>query len=357
MNQEWLKLIAKGIGIPAVLSFFAYAYVIGYFLASDLAWFSFFSLSEHVVFAFRALPLAVGASAIFVGLYPRYRDHRWLFWSWIALLCVIAVLSFLSNHFVMSIIVFVMLIIAFERRNKTTEQDKLFNWIYMTVCLMIISIIAGFVSAMTWVGEVMFHLPLTPWAIVELEDPITGHQSVIAGHVMFAGESRILFYESGVGTHLLRSEDIKHIDECRHYRLMDHSACMGPLGTAEEAKAMRVRAIGALRADQATALTQFNDKDNKQFHDRDLHVFCYNVFDGKLTAHTNQALIGTDIRAIRDDDDPLGRGLFDIAQGLQEGVVGTVDYNFSKPGTTENVSKTSVLTRVGGQVCGVSYYK
>jgi hypothetical protein len=229
MNQEWLKdVVTKGIGVPAALSFFAYAYVIGFFLASDLAWFSFFSLSEHVVFAFRAIPLAVGASVVFVSLYPRWRDRRWFPWVWILVLFSVGVLSFLSNHFVMSIIALLMVILEVERRRDKAifERNTILYWLYVVVNLMILSMIVGFISAMTWVSDFMFHLPLTPWMIVELKDPIINNQKIIAGHVMFAGESRILFYEPGVGTHLLQSEKIQHIDECRHYRLMDHRACM-----------------------------------------------------------------------------------------------------------------------------------
>jgi len=44
-------------------------------------------------------------------------------------------------------------------------------------------------------------------------------------------------------------------------------------GTAEEAKAMFDRAVAAVKADEAKALSEFNDKNNKQFHDRDLYVF------------------------------------------------------------------------------------
>jgi cytochrome c len=46
------------------------------------------------------------------------------------------------------------------------------------------------------------------------------------------------------------------------------------LGTAEEAKAMLERAISALKSNEATALSEINDPNNKQFHDRDLYVFC-----------------------------------------------------------------------------------
>jgi hypothetical protein len=44
---------------------------------------------------------------------------------------------------------------------------------------------------------------------------------VLAGHAMFAGEKMILFYEHGVGTHLLRLSDIQHIEQCPHGKLFD----------------------------------------------------------------------------------------------------------------------------------------
>jgi len=39
------------------------------------------------------------------------------------------------------------------------------------------------------------------------------------------------------------------------------------LGTPEEARAMLDRAISALKTNEDKALTEFNDPDNKQFHD------------------------------------------------------------------------------------------
>ena len=78
-------------------------------------------------------------------------------------------------------------------------------------------------------------------------------------------------------------------------------------GTAAEAKAMLVSAVAALKANEAAALSAFNDKNNKQFHDRDLYVFCYNMTDGKFTAHPNPAVMGTDVRALKVKDDPLGQ--------------------------------------------------
>jgi signal transduction histidine kinase len=125
-------------------------------------------------------------------------------------------------------------------------------------------------------------------------------------------------------------------------------------GTAAEARAMLDRAVTELKSNEAAALAKFNDKENKQFRDRDLYVFCFNVSDGKFTAHPNPSIMGTDVRALKVKDDPLGQRLFDQ---VKEGTVTTVEYNFPKPGTTEPVPKESYITRVGGQGCGVGYYK
>ena len=114
------------------------------------------------------------------------------------------------------------------------------------------------------------------------------------------------------------------------------------------------RAVTELKSNEAAALAKFNDKEDKQFRDRDLYVFCFNVSDGKFTAHPNPSIMGTDVRALKVKDDPLGQRLFDQ---VKEGAVTTVDYSFPKPGTTEPVPKESYITRVGGQGCGVGYYK
>ncbi len=128
-------------------------------------------------------------------------------------------------------------------------------------------------------------------------------------------------------------------------------------GTAAEAKAMLERAVTALKANEATALAEFNDKTNKQFHDRDLYVFCTNMADGKFTAHPNPALMGTDARALKLKDDPFGQRVFDAIKNSAPGSVVTVQYSYPRPGTTEPVPKESFVTRVGDQGCGVGYYK
>jgi hypothetical protein len=129
------------------------------------------------------------------------------------------------------------------------------------------------------------------------------------------------------------------------------------LGTAEEARAMLDRAIGALKSNEATALSEFNDPNNKQFHDRDLYVFCYNMPDGKITAYESPALLSVDVRTLALKDDPIGQRAYEAVQNSPEGSVVTTDYNFPKPGMTEPVPKQTLETRIGNQSCGVTYYK
>jgi|SRR5580704_5590273 hypothetical protein len=126
-------------------------------------------------------------------------------------------------------------------------------------------------------------------------------------------------------------------------------------GTAAEAKAMLEKAVAALKANEADALAKFPKPDGG-FRDRDLYVYCFDAGSGKFTAHINPALMGTDVRALKDakDGSPLGQKIFD---SVKEGSVATVSYNFPKPGTTEPVPKEAFVTKVGNEGCGVGYYK
>src|SRR6201997_229654 len=57
-------------------------------------------------------------------------------------------------------------------------------------------------------------------------------------------------------------------------------------GTADEAKAMLMKAVAAVKADKAKALNMFN-KGEGGFLDRDLYPFCFNAGDGKILAVGN----------------------------------------------------------------------
>ena len=88
-------------------------------------------------------------------------------------------------------------------------------------------------------------------------------------------------------------------------------------GTADEAKAMLVKAVAAVKADKVKALDMFN-KGEGGFKDRDLYVFCANASDGKIVALANQnakQLIGTDQRTLKDSTGKAyGEELYAAAQ-------------------------------------------
>jgi hypothetical protein len=57
-------------------------------------------------------------------------------------------------------------------------------------------------------------------------------------------------------------------------------------GNADEAKAILMKAVAAVKADKAKALGMFN-KGEGGFLDRDLYVFCAKISDGKIVAQGN----------------------------------------------------------------------
>ncbi len=128
-------------------------------------------------------------------------------------------------------------------------------------------------------------------------------------------------------------------------------------GTAAEAKAMLQRAIPELKANETAAIAKFN-KGEDGFKDRDLYVFCFNIADGKFTAHQKAALIGTDTRDLKDKSGKaFGQDIYNAVKNESEGQITEVSYMFPRPGTTDPVQKVSYLTKVATQGCGVGYYK
>ena len=132
-------------------------------------------------------------------------------------------------------------------------------------------------------------------------------------------------------------------------------------GTADEAKAMLMKAVAAVKADKAKALDMFN-KGEGGFLDRDLYVFCDSLSDFKNVAIGNpnaKQLLGTDARSLKDS---TGKDFgAELIAGMQkpEGQMTEVSYLFPRPGSDKTpVQKVSLVTRVSDDLgCGVGYYK
>ena len=125
-------------------------------------------------------------------------------------------------------------------------------------------------------------------------------------------------------------------------------------GTKEEAAALLDRAVALLRIDKNRALDLFTTGDGGLIQN-DLYVFCF-VADGTITAHPS--FVGFDIYGSEQKDlqgTQLGESLFKAAR---VGGVGEVTYKQPRytTGLDKEFTKTALMTRVAGQICGVGYY-
>ena len=135
--------------------------------------------------------------------------------------------------------------------------------------------------------------------------------------------------------------------------LMSGAVWATDFGSPEEAKAMLEKAIAAMQADEASALTAFNSGVG-EFMDRDLYVFCGDA-EGLFTAHgANQALLGRSLKDLQDRaDKALGAEIYQVAE---EGSIAEVAYSWPRPGEEQPTDKVAYVTKVGEQVCAVGYY-
>lgn len=129
------------------------------------------------------------------------------------------------------------------------------------------------------------------------------------------------------------------------------AALASEFGTPDEARAMLERAVAALRTDKAAALDAFNRKDGG-YRDRDLYIFCAGP-DGVFTAHP-RAVGRFNLKSFVDfPGDAIGEEMFNAAT---EGVFSTVSYVLRRGEEPTARRKTSLITKVDDQVCGVGYF-
>jgi len=134
----------------------------------------------------------------------------------------------------------------------------------------------------------------------------------------------------------------------------------GQFGTADEAKAMLLKAAAAVKSNKTKTLELIN-KGEGGFLDRDLYPFCFDLSDGKILAvasNNAKQFLGTDIRALKDSTGKVyGPDLYSAGQ-KPEGQITEVSYMFPRPGADKTpVPKVSLVTKAGDLGCGVGHYK
>ena len=231
-DRQW-TLSELGTLIPIAASAFAFAFVVGYFSAYDLAWFPFFSLSEHLVLALRALPMAIGAS---VGLLiamelaqtagadsfvMRHRNR--LLYSWIAILVFSGFWILLHNHWGLALTAWVIAYGVFHFQGNRGAEIPFGNVILWIANIMAASVIAGYLIGGTWrVPKILDWLVLSRAVLVKVDTgPNKGKPYL--GHVISAGAEDVLFYDFEGTTRLLHRKDITEMFECGHENMRDKS--------------------------------------------------------------------------------------------------------------------------------------
>jgi signal transduction histidine kinase len=124
------------------------------------------------------------------------------------------------------------------------------------------------------------------------------------------------------------------------------------VGTAAEAKSMLEKVVADMKANKSGTIDDIN---SKKYNQKDLYPFC-GAADGKFTAHgADKSLVG---QSMKDRKDAAGKAYGEqFYKEAQAGKFSEVSYMFPKPGDTTPVAKSSYITKVDDQVCGVGYYK
>ncbi|HJN20977.1 MAG: cache domain-containing protein [Alphaproteobacteria bacterium] len=125
-------------------------------------------------------------------------------------------------------------------------------------------------------------------------------------------------------------------------------------GTKEEAATLLERAVAIVRIDKNRALDLFTRLEGGLAL-KDLYVFCASA-NGTIIAHPS--IIGVNIYdgdLLDVEGTPFGEAFFSAAKA---GEIGEVTYQYTRPTTDseQEYTKTSLVTRVAGIVCGVGYY-
>jgi hypothetical protein len=215
-----LSFYDVAVAAPLVANVLAFAFVVGYFYAFDISWFAFFSLSEHLVFALRSLPIGIGGAVAFLIAVRFSRLEQCWTWLqgkeklahklWFWLMILVCLLAFLSLHFGLAAAFLGVAIGDYFYVNLPPRRPfvKEFYW---AINLMIASLMIGFFSANAWrlwQYPVFDRLAPYPTVIVIKNKPVSGR-------VIFAGSSGVLLYDHRLtGIRFIKLQDIDAAYEC-----------------------------------------------------------------------------------------------------------------------------------------------
>ncbi|KQW91723.1 histidine kinase [Massilia sp. Root418] len=127
-------------------------------------------------------------------------------------------------------------------------------------------------------------------------------------------------------------------------------------GSANEAVAMVKKAVALIKSDgKEKALAAISDPANKDFHDRDLYIYVYDL-NGVAVAHgVNPKLVGKNLLDMKDNE---GKAMIqEMVKVAKEKGSGWVDFKWPNPVTKAVEAKSGYVERAGDLLVGSGIYK
>jgi signal transduction histidine kinase len=127
-------------------------------------------------------------------------------------------------------------------------------------------------------------------------------------------------------------------------------------GSANEAVAMVKKAVALIKSDgKEKAFAAISDPANKDFHDRDLYIYVYDL-NGVAVAHgVNPKLVGKNLLDMKDNE---GKAMIqEMVKVAKEKGSGWVDFKWPNPVTKAVEAKSGYVERAGDLLVGSGIYK
>lgn len=135
------------------------------------------------------------------------------------------------------------------------------------------------------------------------------------------------------------------------------SASAADRATAAEAIAMTTKAAALIKsAGKEKAFAEISDPNNKDFHDRDLYVYVYDMNGVALAHGNNPKMVGKNLLELKDQE---GKAMVKamVATAKSGAGKGWVDFKWPNPTTKSIEQKSGYVVRVDDMVVGSGIYK
>jgi signal transduction histidine kinase len=166
-------------------------------------------------------------------------------------------------------------------------------------------------------------------------------------------ESHTNNYKGDTMRHLLKVIAVLSLIACCSSTAVGQST----RGSADEATAMAKRAVAEIKkVGRESAFREIADTDNKQFHEKDLYVFVYDIHGIAVAHGNNPKMVGKNLLELKDVNGvPIIRNFIDTVNAKGSG---WVDYQWPNPVTKAIEKKSSYVEKADQDlIVGVGIYK